>query len=356
MSVSRKRVAILGATGNVGQRLIEHLAGHPWFDITHVAASERSAGRSYREACDWRLPTPLPGAVADLEVRDMTPAADVDLAFSALDAAVADTVEPEWARAGVAVFSNARSYRMAPDVPLVISEVNAGHLDLLPAQRAARGFPGHGGIVTNANCSATFLTMALAPLHQRFGVRRVLVATLQAVSGAGYRGVSSMEILGNVVPFIGGEEEKLESETQKMLGTLDGGAIVPAPIAVSAHTHRVAVLDGHTEAISVELVEDPGLDAVKEALRSFRAAPQEMGLPSAPDHPIVVLDERDRPQPLLDLAVERSMATVVGRIRPCPVFHYKMVLLGHNTIRGAGPGSVLNAELMAARGLLGARP
>ncbi|MEZ4415978.1 MAG: aspartate-semialdehyde dehydrogenase [Gemmatimonadota bacterium] len=356
MTSPKKRVAILGATGNVGQRLIEHLAGHAWFEVVRVCASERSAGRSYREACDWRLPSPLPEAVARLEVADMTPDPSIDLAFSALDAAVADTVEPAWAQAGVAVFSNARSYRMAPDVPLVITEVNADHLELLPAQRRARGFPGHGCIVTNANCSATFLTMALAPLHQRFGVTKVMVATLQAVSGAGYKGVSSMEILGNVIPFIGGEEEKLESETQKMLGRLVDGTVEPAPMRVSAQTHRVPVLDGHTEAVSFELAADPGIDEVRAALREFRALPQELRLPSAPERPLVLLDERDRPQPMLDLATERSMATVIGRLRPCPVLHYKMVALGHNTIRGAGPGSVLNAELMTARGLLGARP
>jgi len=352
MSVKRT-VAILGATGNVGQRLLEQLEGHPWFEVVRLCASERSAGRAYGEACEWRLSSPLSDTFAALEVHTSEPVPGIDIAFSALDAAVATTVEPAWAALGTTVFSNASSYRMAPDVPLVISEVNPEHLDLLVAQRSARGFAAPGGIVTNANCSATFLTTALAPLHRAFGVDKVMVSTLQAVSGAGYRGVSSMQILGNVIPHIGGEEEKLETETQKMLGTLEGDRIQAANMEISAQVHRVPVMDGHTEAISVKLRNDPGIEAVRQAFLSFRGEPQELELPSAPVRPIVVTTAPDRPQPLLDLHVEKAMATVVGRLRTCPVFDYKFVVLGHNTVRGAGGGSVLNAELMNARGLLG---
>ncbi len=353
---AKRRVAILGATGNVGQRLIEHLDEHPWFDVVRLCASERSAGRPYRDACDWRLAARLPDRLAGLRVETADPVDGIDLAFSALNASVAESVEPAWAAAGAMVFSNARSYRMAADVPLVIPEVNPNHLKLLGAQQVRRDFPPGAGIVTNANCSATFLTSALAPLHRAFGVERVMVSTLQAVSGAGYRGVSSMQILGNVIPHIGGEEEKLESETQKILGTLEEGAIRPAPIRISAQVHRVPVMDGHTEAISVALARNPGIEAVGDALRAFRGPPQDLGLPSAPSAPLVLRDEPDRPQPLLDLEVERAMATVIGRLRPCNVLDYKFVALGHNTVRGAGGGSVLNAELMHAQGMLGDGP
>ena len=355
MSVKRT-VAILGATGNVGQRLLEQLEGHPWFEVVRLCASERSAGQAYTQACEWRLPTPLCEDYAALEVQTVDPVPGIDIAFSALGASVATDVEPAWAAQGTLVFSNARSYRMASDVPLVIPEVNPEHLDLLVSQRRARGFPTPGGIVTNANCSATFLTTALAPLQRAFGVETVMVSTLQAVSGAGYRGVSSMQILGNVIPHIGGEEEKLESETQKILGRLADDGVKPADITISAQVHRVPVMDGHTEAVSVKLRSDPGIEAVREALQSFKGEPQDLDLPSAPDHPIVMTTEPDRPQPLLDLQVEKAMATVVGRLRPCPVLDYKFVVLGHNTVRGAGGGSVLNAELMTARGLLEGSP
>jgi aspartate-semialdehyde dehydrogenase len=243
---------------------------------------------------------------------------------------------------------------MAPDVPLVIPEVNSDHMELLDVQRARRGFPAGGGIVTNANCSATFLAMALAPLHRSFGVKRASVVTMQAISGAGYRGVASMEILGNVIPYIAGEEEKLEGETLKILGEWDGEAVSPAHFPVSAQVNRVPVLDGHTEALSVELGGNPGLDEVRDALRAFRGPPQELDLPTAPRRPIIVMDHPDRPQPALDLEVEGGMATVVGNLRSCPVLGYKMTILGHNTIRGAGVGSVLNAELAVEHGWLGA--
>jgi aspartate-semialdehyde dehydrogenase len=351
---STYRVAILGATGLVGQRLIQHLAEHPWFRIERVCASDRSAGLPYGEVAPWYLASPCPDSVAGMTVTTIEPDPSIHLAFSALDATVAEEAEPAWAAAGVLVFSNAHCHRMAADVPLVIPEVNPDHLELLEVQRAGRGFPAGGGIVTNANCSATFLAMALAPLHRSFGVKRASVVTMQAISGAGYRGVASMEILGNVVPHIAGEEEKLECETQKILGEWDGQAVSPARFPVSAQVNRVPVLDGHTEALSVELEGDPGLDEVRDALRAFRGPPQELDLPTAPRQPIIVLDGPDRPQPALDLEVEGGMATVVGNIRSCPVLGYKMTILGHNTIRGAGVGSVLNAELAVERGWLGA--
>ncbi len=347
------RVAILGATGAVGQRFVALLSNHPWFDVTRVAASERSAGKTYREACRWLVPSRMPEGIAPLIVSDLSASDDIDLAFSALTADVAGDVELTWARAGVPVFSNARNHRMEPDVPLMIPEVNPDHLGLIPGQSKARGFPASGFLVTNANCSATFLAMALAPLHRTFGVELVSVVTMQAVSGAGYPGLSELDISGNVIPFISGEEEKLESETQKILGAQRNGAIDPADLRVSAQVNRVPVADGHLESVSVKLRNTATLDAAREALQSFSGAPQSEGLPSAPNRPIVVLDEPDRPQPKLDVDRENGMATFVGGLRPCNVLDYKMTVLGHNTLRGAAGGSVLNAELAVARGLIG---
>ncbi len=347
------RVAILGATGAVGQRFVALLSNHPWFEVTRVAASERSAGKTYREACRWHMTSSMPESVASLIVTDLSVSNDIDLAFSALTADVAGDVEVTWARAGVPVFSNARNHRMDPDVPLVIPEVNPDHLSLIANQGEARGFPASGFLVTNANCSATFLAMALAPLHRTFGVDMVSVVTMQAISGAGYPGLSALDISGNVIPFISGEEEKLESETQKILGAQRNGAIDPAAFRVSAQVHRVPVIDGHLESVSVKLRDAADLDDIREALQSFSGAPQSEGLPSAPDRPIVVLDEPDRPQPKLDVDRENGMATFVGGLRPCNVLDYKMTVLGHNTVRGAAGGSVLNAELVVARGMVG---
>ena len=347
------RVAILGATGAVGQRFVALLSNHPWFEVTRVAASERSAGKTYREACRWHMTSSMPEGVASLIVTDLSVSDDIDLAFSALTADVAGDVEVTWARAGVPVFSNARNHRMDPDVPLVIPEVNPDHLSLIASQGETRGFPASGFLVTNANCSATFLAMALAPLHRTFGVDMVSVVTMQAISGAGYPGLSALDISGNVIPFISGEEEKLESETQKILGAQRNGAIDPAAFRVSAQVHRVPVIDGHLESVSVKLRDAANLDDIREALQSFSGAPQSEGLPSAPDRPIVVLDEPDRPQPKLDVDRENGMATFVGGLRPCNVLDYKMTVLGHNTVRGAAGGSVLNAELVVARGMVG---
>ncbi len=351
---SRIRVGVLGATGAVGQRLLAHLVDHPWFDLVRVTASARSQGRPYRDACEWRLPTALPERFGDLVIRSADPDPDVQLVFSGLGADVAGPIEEAWAESGAWVFSNAKSHRMEADVPLMIPEVNPGHLELVHRQRALRGW--QGAIVTNANCSTTFLAMALAPLHRRFGVEAVTVATLQAVSGAGYAGVSSMSILGNVVPHIPGEEDKIQTEAGKILGTCDGQRVEPARLAISAQVHRVPVLDGHLEAVSVRLGTRAELPEVLEAIQTFTGEPQRLRLPSAPSRPLVYIDGEDRPQPGIDLYREKAMATLVGRLRPCPVLDYRMVLLGHNTVRGAGPGSVLNAEYALATDWIEARP
>lgn len=333
----------------VGQQFIRLLAAHPWFRPAWLAASGRSAGRSYREAASWRLSSPMPDGIGDMQVDACSPGSAPHLVFSALDAAAADTIEPEFARAGRFVVSNTRSFRMDPLVPLLIPEVNADHLQLLNAQRRTRGW--HGGIVTNPNCSTVVLSMALAPLRQ-FGLTSVMVTTMQAVSGAGYPGVASLDILGNVIPSISGEEEKIESETQKILGTFKDDAVTAHPVVVSAQTTRVAVVDGHTVSVSVALDAKPSAADVIAALGAFTGRPQSLGLPSAPARPIVYLDAPDRPQPRLDAERGGGMTVTVGRVRPCRVLDMKFIALGHNTIRGAAGAAVLNAELMLADGWL----
>jgi aspartate-semialdehyde dehydrogenase len=351
----RLRVAILGATGAVGQRFIESLNAHPWFEITYLSASERSEGKPYGEACRWQLDSILPERVSSMPVNDIAPRGDIDLVFSALAASVAGDVEVAWAKSGVPVFSNARNHRMAHDVPLLVPEVNAEHLKLVGKQKSGRGYPESGFIITNPNCSTTFLAMALAPLERTFGLKRVSVVTLQAISGAGYPGLPSMDILGNVIPFIFGEETKMEEETKKILGEWVDGIVEPASFPVSAQVNRIPVLDGHTEAVAFELSGEVPIEEIREALTSFRGEPQRRNLPSAPERPIVFVDGSDRPQPRLDLYREKAMATLIGRLRTCPVLGYKMTVLGHNTIRGAAGGSVLNAELARAHGLIGGR-
>ena len=350
---SRLPVTVLGATGVVGQRFVRRLAAHPWFEIRHLAASERSVGKRYAEACDWRLGGEPYAGLADQVLAPCTPeAAPAGIVFSALDTEPARSVEPRFAAAGAWVFSNASAFRMAPDVPLVVPEVNAAHLALVPRQRRARGFS--GVIVCNPNCTATVLVMALAPLHAAFGVEAVLMSSMQAVSGAGYPGVPALDILGNVIPYIRGEEDKVEEETRKMLGALSGEAVVPAAAHVSALCHRVPVLDGHTEAVSVRLAGDPAPGLVREVLASFRSLPQELALPSAPLPPLVVHDRPERPQPRLDLGENAEpasgMTVHVGRVRECPVLGVKFTLLGHNAERGAAGASILNAELAVATG------
>ncbi|MEN3340375.1 MAG: aspartate-semialdehyde dehydrogenase [Acidobacteriota bacterium] len=349
MQVKRIDVGILGATGMVGQQFIKQLAAHPWFNPVWLGASERSEGKPYADAATWRLSSQMPDALRAMRVHACTPGHAPLLMFSALDAAAAKDIEPAFAKAGHIVISNARSYRMDPLVPLLIPEVNADHLALLPAQRRERGW--RGAIITNPNCSTVVLSMALAPLRQ-FGLRSVMVTTMQAVSGAGYPGVPSLDIMGNVVPAISGEEEKMESETQKILGTLEGHGVTPHPVVVSAQTTRVAVVDGHTESISVRLDAKPSVEDVIEAMRSFRGRPQELGLPLAPPAPVVWLEAPDRPQPRLDAERDGGMTVTVGRVRRCPVLDIKFIALGHNTIRGAAGAAVLNAELLQAEGLL----
>lgn len=339
---------MLGATGMVGQQFVARLARHPWFDVRWVAASERSEGKTYADAAPWRLAGPMPESCRALTVDACTPGRGPKVLFSALDAKAADELEHAFAAAGHTVLSNARSHRMDPLVPLLIPEVNAEHLCLLPHQRRDTGWS--GAIVTNPNCAAVVLAMALAPLRQ-FTIRSVLVTTMQAVSGAGYPGVASLDILGNIIPFIGGgEEDKIEQETLKILGA-DGGR-APYPAIVSAQVNRVPVIDGHTMTVSVDLASRPSTDVVLAAMRAFRGRPQELSLPTAPDPPLVVMTDANRPQPRLDAGLADGMAVSVGRVRTCPVLSHKFVALGHNTIRGAAGASILNAELMKAEGCL----
>jgi len=351
----RKRsAAVLGATGAVGQAFVRLLADHPWFELTEVAASERSAGRAYSEAARWLGTETMPQRVAGMTVLPCDPdAIRSELVFSALDSSVAGEVEAAFARAGRFVLSNAKNYRMEPDVPLVIAEVNPDHLALLDAQRECRGW--EGGIVTNGNCSTIVAVSALAPLHAHFGIRQLFVATMQAVSGAGYPGVASLDILGNVIPHIKDEEQKIETETLKMLGRLVNGVVQDAPIAVSAHTNRVPVEHGHTVCMSVGFEDRVRPEEVLGALRDWRGAEAARGLPTAPERPLVVAAEPDRPQPRRDVGTGRGMSVVVGRVRRDPVFDVKLVAMGDNIVRGAAGASVLNAELLVRTGRLATR-
>jgi len=345
----RIEVGVLGATGMVGQQFINQLAAHPWFDLAWLAASERSEGKRYADAAPWRLDTEVPEGVGDRTVEAATPGVGPRLVFSALDAGVAGPLEPAFADAGHLVVSNARNHRMDPTVPLLVPEVNADHLALLRAQARRRG--GKGAIVTNPNCSTVVLTMALAPLRP-FGLRSCLVSTMQAVSGAGYPGVASLDIIGNVIPFISGEEEKIETETRKILGSVKGETVEMYPVAVSAHTTRVPVVDGHTETVTVALENGTSAAELRAAFDAFAGAPQRLRLPSAPERPLLYMDEPNRPQPRFDAGRGRGMTVSVGRLRPCPVLGWKFVALGHNTVRGAAGDAGLNAELMQAEGLL----
>ncbi len=343
-------VGILGATGMVGQQFIALLANHPWFRVEWLGASQRSEGKAFRDAAAWRLAAPLPDDVASRQVDAATPGRAPKLVFSGLDSSVAGEIEAAFAAAGHIIVSNSRNYRMDPTVPLLIPEVNADHLALLDAQAAAHGWKGR--IVTNPNCAVIVLAMALAPLRQ-FGLRTTMVTTLQAISGAGYPGVASWDILANVIPYIGGgEEEKVETEAKKILGALVNGSVDFHAVTVSATTTRVPVHNGHTASVSVGLEQRPTAEAVIDAWRSFVGRPQTLQLPSAPPQPIVYLSELNRPQPTLDANRDGGMTVSVGRLRPCPVLDYKFVALGHNTIRGAAGAAILNAELMHTEGLL----
>lgn len=353
MSSAKIPVGLLGATGVVGQRLLSLLADHPWFEPVWLAASERSRGLRYAEAVRWHLPAPVPAAVAGLVLQGADPArCPARLVFSALDSGPAAEMEPQFAAAGHLVISNASALRMRADVPLLIPEVNPGHLALLRQQtdysQPANGR--RGGVVTNPNCATVGLALALAPLERAFGVERVFVVTMQAVSGAGYPGVASLDVLGNLIPYIPNEEQKLETESAKILGRLENGTIAPAAFTISAQCHRVPVLDGHTEAVSVKLRRPAALEDVREALAAFRARPQELGLPTAPERPLELTSAADRPQPRHDVEAGRGMAVTIGRLRPCPLLDYKFTLLSHNTLRGAAGAALLNAELIHAEG------
>jgi aspartate-semialdehyde dehydrogenase len=348
--MSRKyRVGILGATGTVGQRFIQLLENHPQFEVTALAASDRSQGKAYREACAWRLPGEMPESVRNLPVGSPAPPLDCEIVFSSLPGEIARETEEAFARAGYAVISNSSALRMDEDVPLLIPEVNHAHLALLDTQKAARKLDG-GIIVTNPNCSTIMLALALAPLEARFRIEAVVATTLQALSGAGYPGVSSLDIMDNVLPFIGGEEEKIESETLKILGRLDGARVEPAPFKVSAQVNRVNVSDGHMAAVRVKLARRAEPEEVRDAFASFTSLPQELKLHTAPHSPVLVRDEQDRPQPRLDRDAGGGMSVTVGRIRRDSVLDYRFVALSHNTIRGAAGAAILNAELLAATG------
>ena len=348
--MSKIEVGILGATGMVGQHFIKFLEGHPLFELAWLGASERSAGKRYTEAAKWHLGGAAPESAARLTVSDSKPGNAPKLVFSAMDASVATEIEQAFAAAGHMVVSNSKNHRMDHDVPLIVPEINADHLKLIAGQQAGRGWK--GAVVTNPNCSTIVLTLALAPLVQ-FGITKVVTTTLQAVSGAGYPGVPSMDILGNVIPYIGGEEETIQEETQKILGTFAGNHIAPLAAKVSAHCNRVAVIDGHTVTVSVEFSSQPTEADLRNAFETFQGVPQQRKLPSAPKFPVQYLPEQDRPQPRKDVERERGMVTFVGRLRKCPVFDWKFVALGHNTVRGAAGAAVLNAELIHSEGLLG---
>jgi aspartate-semialdehyde dehydrogenase len=343
-------VGILGATGTVGQKFIKLLENHPWFEVTEVAASERTSGKRYGDAASWKQVTPIPEMIRNLEVRPCTPDLKCRIVFSGLDSGVAGPIEDDFARAGYVVLSNSKNHRMDNDVPLVIPEVNPDHLGIIPVQQKNKASKGY--IITNANCTTMFLAMALGPIHKAFTLEKVFMVSMQAISGAGYPGVPSIDILGNVIPFISGEEEKVEIETRKILGTFNGKTIDLASFDISAQCNRVAVEDGHTESVSIQLAKKTSAGEIAELLKGFSGLPQQLRLPSAPTHPFIVMDAPDRPQPRFDVNREQGMATLVGRIRPCSIFDFKLTLMGHNTVRGAAGASILNAELLKAQGFL----
>ncbi len=350
---SKQPIGILGATGMVGQRFIQLLENHPWFEIAWLAASDRSSGKKYGDAAKWRLDTPLPKRIAEMTVSPAEPENAPKIIFASVDAAIAREMEPAFANAGCAVLSNSSAFRMTPNVPLVIPEVNAEHLHLIEEQPSRRDSGGY--MVTNPNCSTIGLVLALKPIEERFGIEQIFVTTMQAVSGAGYPGVASMDILDNVVPYIGGEEEKMEAETLKLLGRLDGHAVAPLKAGITAHCNRVSVVDGHTECVSIKLGNKLGRPATREDLLAawdeFRPLAGR-DLPFAPEQPVEWAGEPDRPQPRLDRNRGRGMAVTVGRLRPCNLLDWKFVLLSHNTVRGAAGATILNAELLASLGKL----
>lgn len=339
-------VAILGATGTVGQKFITLLEGHPYFEVKEVVASPRSAGKLYQDACSWKQDNFIPSDVASLTVKSTDEKLESPLLFSGMDASVAGEIEEKYADAGHFIISNAKNHRMDPNVPIIIPEVNADHFELLKTQ------PWKGGIVTNSNCSTMFLAMVIAPLHKKYEIDYLHVTTMQAISGAGYPGVASMDIIGNVVPYIGGEEEKMEMEPQKILGSINGDVVKSADFKVSAQCNRVAVFDGHTESVSIKFKNAVTVEGVKEVLRNFKGIPQEKNLPFAPAQPIIVFEEADRPQPARDVWKEKGMSACVGRVRECTINDIRMTIMGHNTIRGAAGAAILNAETLVALGYI----
>ena len=348
--MSKIKVAVLGATGAVGQRFVQLLDNHPWFEVTALTGSDRTVGQVYGEACRWVLDKPMPDYARSLKVVPTEPGLDAAIAFSALPSDQARTIEPAFAQAGHGVCSNASSYRMDDDVPLLIPEVNPDHTVLIKVQQAKRGWSGF--IATNPNCTSTGFTIAFRPLLDTFGIKKAFVVSMQALSGAGYPGVASLDAIDNVVPYIGGEESKVETEPLKMLGKLNTSHVIDAPLKISAHTNRVAVIDGHTVCVSLEFDQPIGPQEVALALLDYRWAEIVRSLPSSPVHVIEVRSEPDRPQPRRDRDTGNGMTTVVGRLREDPLFHVKFVVLSHNTIRGAAGGSLLNAELLVAQGIV----
>ncbi len=350
--MSRLKVGVLGATGMVGQRFIQLLEGHPWFDVVFLGASERSAGKDYEKAVEgrWKISVVIPGYVKEMQVNDCIPDDSCDLVFSGLDAAVAGPIEEAYAKSGAVVCSNARNFRYEPDVPILIPEVNSDHLKILEIQKKQHGW--QGCIVTNPNCTLQSFTIPFKPLLDEFGIKEAVVVSMQAISGAGYPGVPSLDITDNVIPYIGGEEEKVEKEPLKILGEFRNNEIIDAGIKISAHCNRVHVIDGHTVCVSIKFGRKGSIEDIKDVLRSFRSKPQELKLPSAPEVPITVYDDDFRPQPKMDRNLYKGMGIAVGRIRPCNIFDYRFVCTSHNTIRGAAGGSILNAELMYKLGYI----
>lgn len=350
--MSKIKVVILGATGTVGQRFIQLLEEHPFFEISGVAASEKSAGKKYKDAVTWKLDSPIPESVKNMIIQECKPGMNARVAFSGLDSSVAGEIEMDFARNGFAVVSNSKNYRMEPDVPLIYPEVNADHIALIDIQKKNRRFD-RGFIVTNSNCSIMSFLPVIHVMDTHFGVDSMTVVTMQAISGAGYPGVASLDILGNIVPYIGGEEEeKIRTEPLKILGKLENGKINFSGIKISPSVNRVPVVDGHLASVSVKLKTKTSVDDIKNHLRNFRGVPQELHLPHAPDRPIIVHEALDRPQPRLDIHLDKGMAVSLGRLRPCEVLDYKFTCLVHNTIRGAAGAAILNAELLFAKNML----
>ena len=340
-------VGVLGATGSVGQKFIQLLDGHPFFEVTEVGASERSAGKLYKDAVNWILSTPIPEKIANLTVKDCVPEMDVKVVFSGMDASVAGEIETDFAKKGYIVISNSKNHRFDTDVPLLVPEINADHLDLVKSQK----YNG-GAIVTNPNCSTIGLVLALKPLLDKFGIEAINVVTMQALSGAGYPGVSSLDIIDNVVPFIGGEEGKMEIEPKKIFGAVNNGAIDNLDVKISAQCNRVQVIDGHLECVQIKFKNKPSAEEIKQAWKDFKGEPQEYDLPFAPVQPIHYFEEDKYPQPRVHRNIDKGMAVAVGRLRECSLFDYKFVVLSHNTIRGAAGGAILCGELMKAKGLI----